>query len=101
MMKREKDATKEKISKSAASGAVALIFLILGFQLAIFVMKASPYRYQAYVRRIQADDRKYTGRNDRAANLAQHFASEIEQVLEKYPEQWFNFYEFWNYDTEQ
>jgi predicted LPLAT superfamily acyltransferase len=69
--------------------------------LAIFVMKASPYRYQAYVRRIQADDRKYTGRNDRAANLAQHFASEIEQVLEKYPEQWFNFYEFWNYDTEQ
>lgn len=39
MMKREKDATKEKISKSAASGAVALIFLILGFQLAIFVMK--------------------------------------------------------------
>ena len=69
--------------------------------LAIFVMKASPYRYQAYVRRIQADDRKYTGRNDRAANLAQHFAREIEQVLEKYPEQWFNFYEFWNYDTEQ
>ncbi len=69
--------------------------------LAIFVMKASPYRYQAYVRRIQADNRKYTGRNDRAANLAQHFASEIEQVLEKYPEQWFNFYEFWNYDTEQ
>ena len=39
MMKREKDATKEKISKSAASGAVALVFLILGFQLAVFVMK--------------------------------------------------------------
>ena len=37
-MKREKKTT-EKISKSAASGAVALIFLILGFQLAIFVMK--------------------------------------------------------------
>jgi len=30
---------KEKINKSAASGVVALIFLILGFQLAIFVVK--------------------------------------------------------------
>ena len=36
-MKREM--TKERLSKSAASGAVALIFLILGFQLAVFVMK--------------------------------------------------------------
>ena len=39
MMRKKEDATKEKLSKSAASGAVALIFLILGFQLAIFVMK--------------------------------------------------------------
>ena len=38
-MKEEKTSTKEKLSKSAASGAVALIFLILGFQLAVFVMK--------------------------------------------------------------
>lgn len=39
MMRKKEDATKEKLSKSAASGAVALIFLILGFQLAIFVLK--------------------------------------------------------------
>lgn len=38
-MRREEDAKKERLSKSAASGAVALIFLILGFQLAIFFMK--------------------------------------------------------------
>lgn len=35
-MRREK---KEKLSKSAASGTVALIFLILGFQIAVFVIK--------------------------------------------------------------
>ena len=35
-MRREK---KERLSKTAASGIVALIFLILGFQLAIFVLK--------------------------------------------------------------
>ena len=34
-MKRE----KEKLSKGAASGMVALVFLVLGFQLAIFVVK--------------------------------------------------------------
>ena len=38
-MKKETEERREKLSKSAASGAVALIFLILGFQLAIFVMK--------------------------------------------------------------
>lgn len=35
-MRREK---KEKLSEGAASGAVALIFLIIGFQLALFVTK--------------------------------------------------------------
>lgn len=35
-MRREK---KEQVSKGAASGMVALVFLILGFQLAIFVVK--------------------------------------------------------------
>lgn len=35
-MRREK---KERINRNAASGVVALIFLILGFQLAIFVIK--------------------------------------------------------------
>ena len=34
-MKRE----KEKLSKGAASGMVALVFLVLGFQLAIFMVK--------------------------------------------------------------
>ena len=38
-MKKETEERREKLSKSAASGAVALIFLILGFQVAIFVMK--------------------------------------------------------------
>ena len=39
MTVKQKDERKEKLSKSAASGIVALIFLILGFQLAVFVMK--------------------------------------------------------------
>jgi len=27
--------------------------------------------------------------------LAQSFASELEGIVRRYPEQWFNFYEFW------
>lgn len=68
---------------------------------AIFVMKESAYRYQVYIRQIQTDDRKFASRQEKAANLAQHFASEIEAILKRYPEQWFNYYEFWNHDTEQ
>ena len=39
MMRRENGERKEKLSNSAFSGVVALVFLILGFQLAVFVMK--------------------------------------------------------------
>jgi len=64
--------------------------------IAIFVMKESPYAYVCYIRQIKADDKPYANRKDKAANLAQHFAQEMENVLKKYPEQWFNYYEFWN-----
>lgn len=69
--------------------------------IATFVMKESAYRYQVYIRRIQTDDRQFANRTEQAANLAQHFASEIEAILKQYPEQWFNYYEFWNHDAGQ
>jgi len=67
---------------------------------AIFVMKQSPYRYTAHIRRIQLDDRMMANRNERAMNLAQNFVRELEKILQKYPEQWFNYYEFWSHDGE-
>ena len=65
--------------------------------LAIFVMKESVYHYRVFVRKINTD---MTGlkRDEKAAQLAQSFASEIEDVVRRYPEQWFNYYEFWNDD---
>lgn len=65
---------------------------------ALFVMKQSAYRYKVYVRPVGFDDREYASQQEKAANLAQHFAREMETILEEYPEQWFNFYEYWNYD---
>lgn len=62
--------------------------------IAIFVMKEAAYRYTVYVRQLETDPR--LKRNEHAAALAQSFATELETILRKYPEQWYNYYEFWD-----
>ena len=59
MMKREKH---QRLSKSAATGTVALIFLILGFQLALFVVKVveRPSREEAPLQIVAAADSTYS-----------------------------------------
>lgn len=61
----------------------------------IFVMKEAAYRYQVYVRRLNNSDSNLSIKK-RATALANSFAEELESVLKKYPEQWFNYYEYWN-----
>lgn len=61
--------------------------------LALFVMKESTHRYTVYVRPLQAAAHPKQG--DGTQGLAQAFADELEKILRKYPEQWFNYYEFW------
>ena len=48
--------------------------------IAIFVMKDSAYHYK---------------RQEKVASLAQQFTREVESVLKAYPEQWFNYFEYW------
>ena len=66
---------------------------------AMMVMKEDTHRYKIYVREVKADEGLNT-RREQAASLAQHFARELELVLRKYPEQWFNYYDFWQQDGE-
>ena len=61
---------------------------------AIFVMKTSVSNYKVIVKPIEIDDRR--SRNERPKYLAQAFAKHLENVLRQYPEQWFNFYNFYN-----
>jgi predicted LPLAT superfamily acyltransferase len=61
--------------------------------IAIFVMKEAAYRYTVYIRSVEADPK--LKRNERTAALAQSFATELETILKKYPEQWYNYFEFW------
>ena len=48
--------------------------------LAVFVMKESYKTYHAYVREIKN---------------AQDFADNLEEIVKKYPTQWFNYFDFW------
>ena len=65
--------------------------------IAIFVMKEAAYRYHVYIRHLNQDDNKeQLNRNEKVMALARHFSEELEIMLRKYPEQWFNYYEFWH-----
>ena len=61
---------------------------------AIFVMKESLTSYRILVHRL--DVAPALGARPSALGLAQQFAARLEQVVRRYPEQWFNYYDFWN-----
>ncbi len=61
--------------------------------IAIFVMKVATYRYKVYICPVEADPR--LKRDEHTAALAQAYADELEKILRKYPEQWYNYFDFW------
>lgn len=60
--------------------------------LSIHVMKESAKKYHIYIEQIKGQGNTI---RTKAADIAQKYAETIESVLRKYPEQWFNHYEFW------
>ena len=61
--------------------------------LAIMVMKEKTRRYHAFVQQIECDT-SLPPRQQMTA-MAQAFASQLEEVVRRYPHQWYNYYEFW------
>ncbi len=61
--------------------------------LAVFVMKEGYKKYHAYVRVIQGD--KQANKREQMTLLAQNFASQLEDIVRRYPTQWFNYFDFW------
>ena len=61
--------------------------------LAVFVMKESYSTYHAYIREIQCD--REANIRERMNLLAQNFATNLEEIVRKYPTQWFNYFDFW------
>ena len=63
--------------------------------LAVFVMKEGTRRYQAYVRPVGEGIDAGLPARVRAEAMASSFAGLLEEVVRRYPTQWFNFYDFW------
>ena len=62
--------------------------------LSIFVMKESAKRYRIFVRQIDTGDATLPKRRRMEAS-ARSFAAQLEQIVRRYPTQWFNYYDFW------
>lgn len=61
--------------------------------LAVNVMKTSAKSYKVYVTPLKYD--KQAARKEQMQQLADSYAHELEHRIREYPEQWFNFYDFW------
>lgn len=57
------------------------------------VMKTSTRGYTAYVKVLDYD--KQAPRKQQVQQLATAYAAELEQVLRRFPTQWYNYFEFW------
>ena len=58
------------------------------------VMKTGSRNYKAYVRPLKADPTLPI--RSQMASLAQDFATTLEEIVRRYPHQWYNYYEFWD-----
>ena len=63
--------------------------------IAIFVMKKTVSKYHIYVKPLVVESYEQLNKQGKISRLAQSFASELENIAREYPEQWFNFYDFW------
>ena len=62
--------------------------------LAVNVMKTRSKEYTVYVSRLTYD--KQAPRKEQIKQLTESYAAELERRVRQYPDQWYNFYEFWN-----
>lgn len=64
--------------------------------LTVFVMKESTKRYRVFISPIEltAEEEAYPNKKKMEC-LASKYVAQLEQIVLKYPTQWFNYFEFW------
>ncbi|MDR1336407.1 MAG: lipid A biosynthesis (KDO)2-(lauroyl)-lipid IVA acyltransferase [Tannerella sp.] len=75
-------------------GAFALAVQFRAPVLALFVLKVSARRYRIHLASIPVPDG--ASKRERIDGMTRCFARELEHIVKRYPEQWFNFYPFWD-----
>ena len=61
----------------------------------IFVLKESVSNYHVYVKPVVLQNEINVSKKEKAELLTREFVKNLEAIVGKYPEQWFNFYKFW------
>jgi len=61
--------------------------------LTVNVMKDMAKRYKVFVNKLKKEGET---RQERIESYVRQYVGHLEEVLRRYPEQWFNYYEFWN-----
>ena len=60
--------------------------------ISIFVMKEATYNYTIYVNEINSSG---NNRKEKVESMSKQFTNNLEDIVLKYPTQWFNYYNFW------
>lgn len=60
----------------------------------VFVMKEGVKRYRVFVHPLEIPDASVPNR-EAAKQMAAQYAALLEKIVRRYPEQWFNFFDFW------
>lgn len=64
--------------------------------LTLFVMKESVRHYHLYLARIDRYANDHLSTNEKVEVLARNYVTGLERIIKEFPEQWYNFYKFWN-----
>ena len=63
--------------------------------LSVFCMKESRNCYHLYFKMLDAETETNESSQEKIKKYVQSYSQTMEDILQKYPEQWFNFYNFW------
>ena len=79
-------------------GAFALAATFNVEMISIFIIKESTRKYIAHVKPIgtEGSPGERTTKRQRTEFLVHSYVKELENIVRQYPEQWFNYYEFWD-----
>lgn len=61
----------------------------------MFVIRTGCLKYKVFIRELCSG--QVFGKGEMAAALMREYVSDIERIISEYPEQWFNYYDFWKY----
>lgn len=65
--------------------------------LTMFMMREGHKKYTLYIRQLSDGTYMTTGRKAQSEELLQRFVQTTEEILQRYPHQWFHFYQFWKH----